>query len=102
MTHNYVIVVPTKIKAEANAIGEALFGAVGVFDAGLVPAEGPDNADPTHYWACGMCEDESREQLELLAPSFPGGVLMFYDYNTNRNFPSDYIDGVNLKPYSPG
>jgi hypothetical protein len=76
MTH--AIIVPDAIRAACNQAAVQLGidpeGTLTTLSVPLVPAGGPDDAEPTHWGACGMMPEQARAFLAANLSMFPGAM----------------------------
>lgn len=100
MTHS--IIVPDSLRDFANQAAVSLGidpeGTMSTLSVPLVPSDGPDDAEPTHWGACGMMPETAREYLANHLDQFPGA--MWWRWDREGNLAASY-DGENLgSPWS--
>lgn len=78
MIYRSAFILPASIRAPANQLAAQIGidpeGLLTTVSVPLVPAGGPDDAEPTHYGCCGILSDAQRAQLEAASGSFPGAL----------------------------
>jgi hypothetical protein len=81
MTHT--IIVPTAIRDACNLAAHQLgidpAGTLDTLSVPLVPAAGPDDAEPTHWAAHGTIPQAAREYLADNLDQFPGALWWRWD-----------------------
>lgn len=110
----HAIIIPAAIKDSCNQVAVQLGidpeGTLSTLCVPLVPVDGPDDAEPTHYGACGQMSEIAREYLAANLNRFPGaawwrwnhaGILMAshnsLDFASVWNWDNCYKK-LNLKP----
>lgn len=79
----HAIIIPAAIATAANtaahAIGIDPEGVLSTLSVPLVPADGPADAEPTHWAACGRIPESARIWLEEHQDQFPGALWWRWD-----------------------
>jgi hypothetical protein len=85
MTH--AIIIPDAIRDACNQAAHELAidpdATLDTLCVPLVPADGPDDAEPTHWGACGQIPEQARLWLSANLGMFPGAFWWRWD-NDNR------------------
>lgn len=92
MTH--AIIVPDSLRAHANLAAHQLGidqeGLLTTLCVPLVPHTGPDDAEPTHWGACGMMPEAARDYLAGNLDQFPGAMWWRWDPQDNNRLVAAY------------
>lgn len=78
MKERHYFIIPASLKDPANAfsaqIGIDPEGRMDSFTTPLVPSGGPDDSQPTHYYADGQMTEAIRGTLDAAQENFPGAM----------------------------
>lgn len=100
MTHT--IIVPATIRETCNAAAVPLGidpeGTLDTLTVPLVPADGPDDAEPTHWAACGMIPEAARAYLASNLDQFPGA--MWWRWDRHGHLAASHDSGNIGQPWS--
>jgi hypothetical protein len=95
-------IIPAADKDAANAFWLVAGMGGNAFTVGLVPADGPANATPTHYWASMQFERYFATAYAQFQLDFPNGVFLRHVGSSTSNY--EYLEAqlaaLNLKRYS--
>ena len=97
-----LVIIPAEFQEQANTLFvQDVDGAGGdrtfTESQALVPANGADDATPTHYWCSVNLTADAAAKITEALPSFPGASASFYEL-TDRDFPLSELARLTLKP----
>lgn len=79
----HTIIVPDSLRTHANQAAHLLgidpSGTLDTLCVPLVPVDGPEDAAPTHWGACGSIPEAARAYLAANLEQFPGAMWWRWD-----------------------
>jgi hypothetical protein len=99
-----LVIIPAEFQEQANTLfvqdvdgagGDRTFSE----SQALVPANGADDATPTHYWCSVNLTADAAAKIAEALPEFLSAAALPYQL-TDRDFPLAELDRRNLKPRS--
>jgi hypothetical protein len=95
-------VIPAADQDAANAFWESAGAGPNNFSVGLVPANGPVDATPTHYFATAQFERYFGAAYSEFEVQFPDAILLVHSGNSASNniYVNEQLAALNLQRYA--